>query len=361
MSLAGRKRAVLAADLTPALLENLADAVVACDADGRIVVLNRLARDHLAALGTPIDSWAPLTRALRGEDVVNEQVEIRPPHGPVLLLNVSGGPLRDRRGRVDGAVVVMQDITERVAMDNELRLQSAIAEKMAEGIALIRASDGIIVYANDRWEGIFGARRGELLGQHISVVNAPTEQAPEERAQEIIGALERDGVWSGELRNVRRDGTLIWTAAQISTFEHREHGTVWISAQRDVTPEKAAQDALREAEQRFRGVFEHSPFGIALIGHDLLVNETNRAFGEITGYAPEELSGRRLPDLAVPDHGRLADQLAPVLFNGHRPHRRVAARLVTKRGDTVPVAITGTTVHGADGRPLYGIAVVQAT
>lgn len=345
MSWAPRRRSSETDDLTPTLLENLADAVIACDAEGKIVLLNRAARDLLAPAVRPIIE-VPLARALRGEDIRDEQHELRSRDGPALILNVSGGPIRNRRGHIDGAVLVMQDCTERVAMENELRLQSVIAEKMAEGVVLVRASDGVIVYANERWERIFGAARGELLGQHISVVNAPTEQAPEERAQEIIGALERDGVWSGEIRNIRRDGTLLWTVAHMSTFEHREHGTVWIAVQRDVTPQKTAQDSLREAEERFRGVFEHSPFGIALVGQDLRVRETNRAFGEITGYAPEELAGELLPELSA-------------VFDGGQPNQRVQTRLVTKDGDTVPVAITGTAVRGGDGHPLYGIAVVQ--
>jgi len=340
-----RRRSYDADGLTPALLENLADAVVACDAEGSIVLLNRVARDLLAPAGAPVVE-VPLERALRGEDVRDEQLELPSADGPSVFLNVSGGPLRNRRGSIDGAVLVMQDCTARVAMENELRLQSVIAERMAEGVVLVRASDGVIVYANERWERMFGAGRGELLGQHVSVVNAPTEKPPEERAQEIIGALERDGVWSGEIRNIRRDGTLIWTVAHISTFEHRDHGTVWISVQSDVTPRKAAQDAMREAEERFRGVFEHSPFGIALLGQDLRLRETNRAFGEITGYSPDELVGESLPEFSV-------------VFNGHQSNHRVVTRLATKSGETVPVAITGTAVHGADGDPLYGIAVVQ--
>jgi PAS domain S-box-containing protein len=340
-----RRRSSEPDDLTAAVVETLAHGVVACDADGRIVLLNRIAREHVAALGTPIESWSPLLRALRGEKLCAEQLHIG--RDGAITVEVSGGPVRDRRGRIDGAVIVIQDITERAALQNELRLHSAIAEKMAEGVALVRASDGVIVYANERWEAIFGARRGELLGQHISVVNAPTEQAPEERAQEIVGALERDGVWSGEIHNIRRDGTLIWTVAHLSTFEHREHGTVWIAVQRDVTSEKAARDAVREAEERFRGVFEHSPFGIALVGPDLRLRETNRAFGEITGYSQEELTGRELPEFSA-------------IFGNGAPRQRLDADLVTKSGERVRIALTGAAVRGVDGNALYGIAVVEA-
>lgn len=66
--------------------------------------------------------------------------------------------------------------TERAAealleANQELRLRAAVAEHLAEGVALVRAADGVIVYTNDRWDKLFGYGPGELVGRSISTVS----------------------------------------------------------------------------------------------------------------------------------------------------------------------------------------------
>ena len=184
----------------------------------------------------------------------------------------SNSPVVDHEGRVRYLVHRVEDIThilraqgvdaaadpglvaraEEVAAasrslkeaNGELALQAAIVQTMAEAVALVRASDGTIVYVNPRWNSLFGYEPGELEGQSVAVVNAPTDRTPEETAAEIIGALERDGYWTGEVANVRKDGTVLWCAANVSTLDHPEHGTVWVSLHTDITARKRMEDEL---------------------------------------------------------------------------------------------------------------------
>src|SRR3954471_10526685 len=120
-------------DFASAIVEHLADGVVACDAGGRFVILNRRARGgagEVAPVTLPIDvpqdQWAehfqlyrpggsellatedlPLVRALRGETVRDMTLETRfSDNGGRAVLNVSGGPVRDPDGAIQGAVVV---------------------------------------------------------------------------------------------------------------------------------------------------------------------------------------------------------------------------------------------------------------
>ena len=58
---------------------------------------------------------------------------------------------------------------------------------------------------------------------------------------------------------------------------------------------------LRESEARFRAVFDHAAVGIALIGLDGRVLETNAALQRLLGYTDDELSGHLFHDLAPPE------------------------------------------------------------
>jgi PAS domain S-box-containing protein len=301
----------------------------------------------------------PLARALRGDDVRDVELESRPQEGGRRRVRVSGGPVRDAHGDIQGAALVVHDITEGVADEARLRLQSEVAANLGDSVAVVRAVDGEIVYVNESWGRMFGYERDELIGQPISVITVATERPPEERAREIIGALEHEGVWCGDVHSVRKDGTWFWCAATISTFEHPDHGSVWVVVQADTTEQRAIENALRAAEERFRSAFEQSPVAIALVGTDQRLTDVNHAFCDIVGHRPDELVGRPLATITHPDDLEHDAELAGKVLNGDLPRYPVEKRYLSKRGDVVPVAVKASMVQGPDGRPLYGITVVQ--
>jgi PAS domain S-box-containing protein len=143
------------------------------------------------------------------------------------------------RGRV---VVVWRDVTEHARADEELRLQSAVLRRAAEGVCLIRASDDVIVYTNERFAEIMGYEPGELDGRPVADIN--WEDAPGQAelvVRQIVADLERFGEARCELRNRRKDGGLIWCEAHVVAFDHPDHGRVWVSVQQDVTSKREAR------------------------------------------------------------------------------------------------------------------------
>src|SRR5829696_9219945 len=126
------------------------------------------------------------------------------------------------------------------AAEDASRLEAAIVANMAAGIVLVDGENGEIIYTNDCWDRMFGYEPGELLGSHVAVVNAATDETPEARAQAIFDALARDGVWSGEVLNVRKDGSRFWTASSISRLEQADGTPAWIAVQNDITDRMAA-------------------------------------------------------------------------------------------------------------------------
>ncbi|MFL5909632.1 MAG: PAS domain S-box protein [Gaiellaceae bacterium] len=366
--------------LASALLESLSDPVLACDAEGTMVLANQSARTILGSSGDPVpaEEWTvrcpiyrpdgtqvtrredlPLAHALEGEDVRDVRLEVRP-NGRRRIMSVSGGPVRGPRGEIRGAVIVMREITARVALDDRLRLESAVAANVADGIALIRASDGEIMYANESWEGMFGYEPGELVGERVSRVNAPTEEAPEELARKIARALERDGVWTGEVHNVRKDGTRFWTSASVSPFEDPEQGAVWAVIQTDMTKRRVAEETLRAAEERFHQIFDEGPVGTLVLENDMRIADANQAFCDITGYHRDELVGRQLSDIARPHDLGVEGELESRLDSGAIPRYRLEKRLATKNAEAVLVDQTTTVVRGSDEEALCRVATFEA-
>ncbi|MBL9134493.1 MAG: PAS domain S-box protein [Verrucomicrobiales bacterium] len=158
-------------------------------------------------------------------------------------------PLRDSGGNVSGIGGLVTDISDRKRAEETNRLQAQMLAHMHDGVALIRVDDGSIAYCNPRFHQMLGYSREELLGKHISTINATHSKSPEEVASDIMSELHLHGWWSGEVLNRRKDGSFLWCQASVSHFEHSVLGRVWISVQMDISARKEAEAASARLEQ----------------------------------------------------------------------------------------------------------------
>ncbi|MBF0556325.1 MAG: PAS domain S-box protein [Nitrospirae bacterium] len=175
----------------------------------------------------------------------------------------------------------------------ELRLQGEIMSNMAEGVVLIRASDGIILYCNPKFEQMFAYNAGELIGKNISVANAPTGKKPKEVAEEIQESLIINKFWQGEVRNIKKTGELFWCSATVSTFEDTSYGTVWISIHTDITQTKKAQEEFNRFFYRSMGL-------LCICGIDGYFKMLSPSFEKTLGYTVEELQSKPFLEFVHP-------------------------------------------------------------
>ncbi len=140
----------------------------------------------------------------------------------------------------------IRDITERKKEEAQTRLHSEIMKNMSEAVYLIKMSDTTIVYTNPSFEKMFGYAPGEMIGKHVSIVNAPTDKTPRETTIKIMAFIKKHGYWNGEVKNIKKDGTTFWCHATVSVFEHDVHKKVLITAHTDITEHKKAEKRIRE-------------------------------------------------------------------------------------------------------------------
>lgn len=175
--------------LNSLLLENLAEGVVACDADGNLSLFNRVARQWHGTdpRAIPPAEWpkhydlrqsdgetslspdeVPLLRALRGEHVEDFAMSIAAEGQPVRHVLASGGPLVDERSRSLGAVVTMRDVTDRRTAEQELSRQRTFLRQVVDQIpsfVFARDRTGRFVLANQATAASYGTTPDELIGK----------------------------------------------------------------------------------------------------------------------------------------------------------------------------------------------------
>jgi hypothetical protein len=155
-------------------------------------------------------------------------------------------PLRDNNARIYRIVGNSINISDRKRAEQMLELQAVITRNIAEGICLVRASDGVIVYTNPKFDQMFGYDPGELIGHHVSIVNYADEYTTaEEVNQAIRTAVLHHGEANYEVQNVKKDGTPFWSSAMTTVFGHPEYGKVLVAVHQDITEQKQAQEQIR--------------------------------------------------------------------------------------------------------------------
>ncbi|MCG6535368.1 MAG: PAS domain S-box protein, partial [Syntrophales bacterium LBB04] len=176
---------------TSALLENILDGVVACDADGTLVLFNRTAREWhgLDSLAIPQEKWAdyydlycadgvtpmtvatvPLARAFRGEELRHEGMVIRAKGRPERHILANAAPFFDEKGAKLGAVAVMHDITERKRAEESLKETTAFLNTLLNAIPapiFYKDTNGRYIGFNKSYEEFYGKTQQELVGKTV--------------------------------------------------------------------------------------------------------------------------------------------------------------------------------------------------
>ena len=192
--------------------------------------------------------------------------------------------------------------------EETIRLQGEIVQNMAEGVQLVRSSDGAIVYVNPAVERMFGYDRGELVGRPFSLLLAPGGRSPKEIADDIMQRLKDQGVWQGEVRNIRKDGATFWCDLNISTFDHPEYGQVWVCVAENVTERKRAVDTLRETRDYLDDLIRYANAPTIVWDPGFRVTRFNRAFERLTLRSADEVLGEPL-DILFP-HDKREESMA---------------------------------------------------
>ena len=103
------------------------------------------------------------------------------PDGRTLWQSTRGYVITDAAGRPRLLRGVVLDITARRLAEDALKMPAQVLESMSEGVNLTD-EHGIILYTNPAEDRMFGYARGELIGKHVTVLNAyPPEENERDR------------------------------------------------------------------------------------------------------------------------------------------------------------------------------------
>jgi PAS domain S-box-containing protein len=167
-------------------------------------------------------------------------------------------------------------------------------------------------------------------------------------------------VSGGEYIAERPDGSRFWFTPYPTPLRDGEGRIVGgINMLVDITERKAAEEALRRSEERFRGVFESSAIGVAILSLETNFLQANKAFCATTGYSEEELRAMNCDALMHPDEVAAVHEHIRQLVSGEIPSFVSENQYFTKDGRTIWVQNSVSAMRDVEGRPEHLIALCE--
>jgi diguanylate cyclase (GGDEF)-like protein/PAS domain S-box-containing protein len=265
LSLLRRRHRQDADRLSRAMLDHSQQLIGLLALDGRVLRMNRAARDWMGDDYTQ-DSSLPLwqlpawsgshQQVAKLQQAVATAVGGAAAHLEVRVARAGADPrvadlsLRPVTGQTEGGnnhlLLEARDVTTRRMAEEKLTLAAAVFEQAREGI-MITDRRGVIMSVNKAFTDITGFDADEVQGHYPAMLTTSLEDPKLHR--KIRRSLLRNGHWQGELRNVRKNGQAYTAWVSMSRrFDASGRASHLIGILNDITRAKEAeQKMLRQA------------------------------------------------------------------------------------------------------------------
>ena len=233
-----------------------------------------------------------------------------------------------------------------------------LVEQVADYALFVLDPTGHIMTWNLGAQRIKGYAPEEIMGKHFSVFYAPDAVERGWPAEELRLAT-REGRFEDEGWRLRKDGSRFWANVVITALRD-EHGKLlgFSKITRDVTERKLHEEALLQAEERFRllvdGVVDYAIYMLDLEGR---VTSWNAGAQRIKGYRPDEIIGKHFSHFYTDkdiEAGKPWEELATARRTGRAEDE---GWHVKKGGEPFWARVVIAALHDAEGR-LRGFAKV---
>ena len=273
------------------------------------------------------------------------------PDGTIRWLHERGAVIRDAEGMPLQMLGVVQDIDDRKQAELAL-LEREHQLREAQTMAHIGNWKADLLTGKLDWSDeiyrIFGYEPG-ALEPSIDIFNSALHPDDKSKVRQSEKLAEETGLHDVIHRIIRPDGSIrhVHELAQAVTDASGQlielAGTV-----QDVTEQIEAEAALAENEDKFRGLYEQSPVGIALNEMDGSFVEANQGFLDLIGYTDKECRALTYWQLTPEEYAtQEARQLESLNSSGHYgPYEK---EYIHKDGHRVAVLLNGSIVNDRDG------------
>jgi len=222
---------------------------------------------------------------------------------------------------------------------------SKIFSRSNDAIFVVDPPRDEILDVNPRACEMLGYTREELLSIGVSAIH------PDEMPKFLSFAnsvyLDQNG-WTDELTCLTKTGEVLPTEISASMVEFDSKPCL-VAIVRDITERKHTEEALRQSEERYRDLYEHTPVMMHSIDIDGRLISVNDYWLEALGYERTEVMGRRSTEFLTEASRRYAFEIALPDFMRTGVAKVVEYQMEKKNGEVMDVLLSGISIRNQSG------------
>jgi PAS domain S-box-containing protein len=227
--------------------------------------------------------------------------------------------------------------------------------KFANDFILLVDKDLNIVEANDHALEFYQYTRDEFIGMNVEKIRAPETLS---QLPGTVNIFEENESATIETVHKRRDNSTfpIELSTRVVSIEGSKY---YQSIGRDITQRKNVENTLRESEDRFRKIFEESPFSILMTGKDFGIIRANLSFCKFIGFNEEELKICTFRDFTHPDYISNDEISLLKLIAGEIPVYQTEKRYIRKNGSVIWGSTTVSIIRNNKGEVQFFLVMIE--
>ena len=361
---------------TTLILDGIRDGYYEVDLKGRFIFVNealarKWGRSREEMLGKSYRDFLEAESINRVFAIFNEvfrtgkarlgiQAQVRDVRGERHIIEFSVSLLKNEGGQPSGFYGIINDVTERVRIEQELRESNARFESLLEAlpdVIYFKDLEGRNLIVNRAMENLTGLRKNQIIGKKDEEI-FPAELALQCRKSDLKVLEERRPIRSYETTIDRYGRTQHYETIKVPVFGLANNLIGIVGISRNITELKQAEDRLKESERSFRSLFENSTVGIYRTSPDgriLLANPTLIRMLGYDGFA--ELAARNLEkDGFEPGYPR---KLFMERLEKEEEIRGLEAAWTKKDGSIIFVRESARAIRDESGKILYFEGTVE--
>ncbi len=280
--------------------------------------------------------------------------------GTLRVIEATKVPVLGTAGNVLGILGICTDITERRQAENAIRTSEQKFRHFSESspdAILVTNPHGVILDANPAACRLCACARDELAGRYIQ------ELVPSEKSNLVIERLRGpsgEEMLFTEGYCLRSDGQIVPVEISGRRIDYGDQSALLLHFH-DITERKTAIAAIKQAEEKYRAIFENAVEGIFQSSLDGRFISANPALAKIYGYdSPDEMIAQ------VTDIGRQlyvdpeARSTFARLLEENGSVSQFEAQVRRKDGTIIWTAENARLVRDEFGKPAYHEGFVEA-
>jgi len=314
-----------------------------------------LGSNHLELFGEESNQWKQLYEKVLTGTFKKIEAPFKKNSGIVRWLNWDIQPYFNDFGEITGIYLQVEDTTDRKKNDHLLQEIYEVANVGGWEIDFVNNT----VYFTDIAKQIFEIPTDFEPTIDNYLFRIKTETDKQLIANAVLNTKNNGLSFSHEVLTITENKQDKWIKINGKAVLDKDMCVRVFGTLEDIDEQKKLAAHVQKSEEQFRGAFENSAIGMALIKPDGRWIEVNNSLCNILGYTKEELLQFKFQDVTHADDIHTDLQYLQDLIDGVRESYHLEKRYIHKNGHVIWALLGVSLVHDQQGNPLHFISQVK--